>query len=111
MCLHDYMHVLTGTSLDPRHGTAAAAYFCPSLADTYGDMEVAGWNVLFKWVPSDVGMPGNEVADRLTSSVHNDDDPSVLLRRFAEAERLIEDIIRLQHADERVAREAPLLPV
>lgn len=61
-------------------------------------------------MPSHVGISGNEVADVLASSAHNDEDPTIFVRRFVQAKRLFKAVIRLQPPDERVVRGAPLVP-
>lgn len=47
------------------------------------------------------------LADILASRAKNDEDPTIFLRHFAKAKRLIKVNIRFQHPDEHVAQKAP----
>ncbi|KAG0416735.1 hypothetical protein HPB47_006181 [Ixodes persulcatus] len=82
------------------------------VALTAATVEDLGWSLALQWIPSHVGIPGNERADELAARAHNDGDPTFLLDRFNEAHRLIRDTIRKKHPHTGVAtgRPPPSIP-
>lgn len=74
------------------------------VANTYRDLEDTERTVVLQWMPSDVGIPDNESVDILASAAHHDDTPTLFLQRFSEVKRLIETMVNLRHAGERIAR-------
>ncbi|KAG0421270.1 hypothetical protein HPB47_002837 [Ixodes persulcatus] len=82
------------------------------VALTAATVEDLGWSLALQWIPSHVGIPGNERTDELAARAHNDGDPTFLLDRFNEAHRLIRDTIRTKHPHTGVAtgRPPPSIP-
>lgn len=54
-------------------------------------------------IPSHFGIVGNEVANSQTRGAHGNDEPTIFLRRFVEAGRLLRGIKRSCHPNKRVS--------
>lgn len=82
-----------------------------TVAETVHGREHIGWVFVLQWVPPRAGIPGNKIADALASSARHPETPTLFLKRFEEARRLIKAIVILRHPNECVARGAPPLHV
>ncbi|XP_037560898.2 uncharacterized protein LOC119440022 [Dermacentor silvarum] len=72
-----------------------------------------GCDLVFQWVPSHIGLQGNEEADRLAKEAHSSSVPlSRFVTRFDVARHSVAGYLRTQHPDPRVAGGIPprLLP-
>ncbi|XP_037564908.1 uncharacterized protein LOC119444609 [Dermacentor silvarum] len=72
-----------------------------------------GCDLVFQWVPSHIGLQGNEEADRLAKEAHSSSVPlSRFVTRFDVARHSVAGYVRTQHPDPRVAGGIPprLLP-
>ncbi|KAG0432643.1 hypothetical protein HPB47_020653 [Ixodes persulcatus] len=75
-------------------------------------VEDMGWCLALQWIPSLVGIPGNERVDQLAAKAHDDPVPTFLLDRFNEAHRFIREILTERHPHPGVAagRPPPVVP-
>lgn len=75
-------------------------------------VEDLGWTLAMQWIPSHVGISGNERADTLAARAHDDQAPTFLLDRFNEAHRLIHDELQQFHPHPGVAigKPPPTIP-
>lgn len=76
-----------------------ATLLASTVANTCRNLEDAGWTLILQWMPSHVGIPGNEKTDFPASGAHHDGRPTFLLRRFAEVKRFIKAIVNPRHPD------------
>lgn len=63
------------------------------------------------WVPSHVGIVGNDVTDSLARRPHGNGEPTIFLQRFVEAGRHLRKIIRPRHPDKCISLSIYPLPV
>ncbi|KAG0414422.1 hypothetical protein HPB47_008366 [Ixodes persulcatus] len=75
-------------------------------------VEDLGWTLAMQWIPSHVGISGNERADTLAARAHDDQAPTFLLDRFNEANRLIHDELQQFHPHPGMAigKPPPTIP-
>lgn len=62
-------------------------------------LQKTGWALEFAWIPSHVGIPGNEVADSIATPTDTHDNPTIILHRFVEARLTLWQIIRVCQPD------------
>ncbi|KAG0415563.1 hypothetical protein HPB47_007264 [Ixodes persulcatus] len=74
-------------------------------------LEDNGWRLVFQWVPSHIGILGNERADTLATRAHSISTTTHNLRRFHEARLLIARDLRKRHPDPRTANGEGPVPV
>lgn len=67
------------------------------------NLESKGWQIAFQWLPSHVGILGNERADRLAAEAHHTNVPTLTVPKFYEARLLIHKEILQQHPDPRIS--------
>ncbi|KAM7300365.1 uncharacterized protein ISCGN_020929 [Ixodes scapularis] len=71
------------------------------------NLESKGWHIAYQWLPSHVGISGNETADRLANAAHHIHVPTLVIPKMYEARLIIHKEIEKLHPDTRVSTGKP----
>ncbi|KAM7306770.1 uncharacterized protein ISCGN_010436 [Ixodes scapularis] len=71
------------------------------------NLESKGWHIAYQWLPSHVGISGNETADRLANAAHHIHVPTLVIPKMYEARLIIHKEIEKLHPDTRVSAGKP----
>lgn len=84
-----------------------APFLAQCVADKATKLSMEGWQIAFQWIPSHMGINGNERADVLATKAHQQEEPSLFIPRYSEARRLIKSITRMRHPHPGIASGTP----
>lgn len=89
-----------------------APQYARYIAHLARNLQAKGWEISFQWLPSHVGILGNETADLLAAAAHQLGTPIIMVPKIHEAKLLIHQAITQNHPDPRVAdgRPPPRVP-
>ncbi|XP_040072716.1 uncharacterized protein LOC115308845 [Ixodes scapularis] len=71
------------------------------------NLESKEWHIAYQWLPSHVGISGNETADSLANAAHHIHVPTLVIPKMYEAKLIIHKEIEKLHPDMRVSIGKP----